>query len=526
MVTLDAGNQYVHIINADMKTMSKLDAVCSYYVSGAHFASSFKKGWWDGRVHLLALHSPSGQYRVPIGMLEDIQRKLDELKIEYCIRWGRRHNLQMPVEYKWEPSKTLRPYQQKAVENVVGHKLKSGILKLPIRSGKTRVAGRIIYELKAKTLFLVPDKMLLYQTQAALAEVLDMDADEVGIIGDGRWIVNDITVASIMTLVSRRGGKHVCKGNVKEPSKDKQPPKNTVFKSKPCRCGKKECKGGEDYKVPRAPEYNPLTKAFDLVIFDECHHLRGDEWRKAMMDIEAAYRLGLSATVYLDLKSECERGVIWLKACCGNIRASISTSKLIELGYLVQPKILLYKVTTPDAHGIGWHSNLLRDTVFENKQRNQKIVDVACGLVKSGMRVLIITRRLKQAALIGRAIKNNGISMAIMIGDTKRGARDERIEGFKDGSINVLIGTVIKEGVDIPEVEAVINAEGGRDIKATVQRMRNLTPHKDKDEAIFIDFIDMTSPYTAQHSLERLKAYRMERAFDIRIMDDWCGCEK
>jgi len=78
-----------------------------------------------------------------------------------------------------------------------------------------------------------------------------------------------------------------------------------------------------------------------------------------------------------------------------------------------------------------------------------------------------------------------------------------------------LIGTVFKEGVDIPEIEVVINAEGGKDAKMTVQKMRNLTPHHGKTEAIYVDFYDMMNPYFETHSKARLAEYKAEPAFAI-----------
>jgi len=66
-------------------------------------------------------------------------------------------------------------------------------------------------------------------------------------------------------------------------------------------------------------------------------------------------------------------------------------------------------------------------------------------------------------------------------------------------------------------VAAVVNAEGGKDVKRTIQRMRNLTPCDGKTEAVFVDFIDQTNPYLAEHSLARLQTYRSEPAFRLEI---------
>jgi len=61
----------------------------------------------------------------------------------------------------------------------------------------------------------------------------------------------------------------------------------------------------------------------------------------------------------------------------------------------------------------------------------------------------------------------------------------------------------------------VINAEGGKDHGATIQRMRNLTVHPDKDRAITVDFMDGGNRYLAKHSRARLKQYNSEPVFNV-----------
>jgi len=475
MFSLIATNRYVYLKGADIRTTTLLDRVSSYKVAGAEYTEGFRRKRWDGKEHLLKLHSASGRYRAPIGLLEDFRVYLNEKGIDHRVIYDRR-KMHPKVDYKWDPTFIPRPYQNDAEAAIIGCEYKSGILKMPIRSGKTKTCGRIIYRLKRKSLFIVPSQLLLYQTQKALAEVLQV---EVGIIGDNEWIERDVTVASIQTLIHRRG--------------------NT--------------------ERSMTAEYKRLTRSYDLVVFDECHHLKGEAWRKVMLDMDAPYKIGLSATAYLDLESECERGVIWLKGCCGNIRHEVPTSELIEEGYLMRPHIWLYRMDGEEQHPYGWNAKLLKELIHQNTRRNQKIADVAHELVHRGLNVLIITNRLRQAQMIGRMLKLKDISFTIIVGNTKKEDRERRLEAFRTGKAKVLIGTVFGEGIDIPEMETVINAEGGKDVKATVQRMRNLTPHDGKTDAIFVDFMDLTNKYTAQHSLQRLQTYRSEPAFRFEIKD-------
>lgn len=473
MVTLQVSYRHITILDASRPVLNALSLAASYYVKGAHFTQAFRNHYWDGRDRLIALNRKTGQYRAPIGVLEDLIATLKDANEEYHLII---HPRPAPtVQYKWAEGFELRGYQKEAVEAVVGWKPLPclGILKMPTRSGKTRVAARIIYRMGHRALFLVPSQMLLYQTQKALAEALDM---EVGLIGDSEWKERDVTVASIQTLVARRKRK--------------------------------------------AATYRELCSRYPLAIFDECHHLRGEEWRAVMMDIDAPYRVGLSATVYLHDKREVERGAIWFKACCGGIRLDVGTSDLIEAGFLVRPEIQLITIREPDLNHLGWSATLFARGISSNPHRNAIILSETLRLVGEGRRVLIVTNRLDQVEALSTGLEVARVPYRYIIGGTPAAERRERVADFVAGKANVLLGTVFGEGVDIPEVDTVINAGGGRDVKATVQRFRNLTPFEGKTSAVFIDFMDMTNAYLAEHSLERLAVYRSESAFVLRLVGE------
>lgn len=254
-------------------------------------------------------------------------------------------------------------------------------------------------------------------------------------------------------------------------------------------------------------------------VVHNCHHFNRNEWSKAIMNFDCFYRLGLSATVFLENDKECERGIIWLKAICGDVKIDIPVSRLIEEGYLLQPNVKLYKIHEPDLSGHRWSATLQNEAIYENEIRNNKIADIALELSTNGMKVLIISNRKNQTKIIYELLTERNLNFKVITGKETSKYRIECIKNLKTGKIDGLVGTVIGEGVDIPEAEAVINAEGGKDIKRTFQRMRNLTPNEGKVEAVFVDFMDLTNSYFAKHSLERLKFYRTESAFKFEVVD-------
>lgn len=482
MIRLEADNRYVYIRGAGRKTLRKLEKATSYLVAGFMFSPAFRKKVWDGREHLLKYKAgKQGGYRVPLGMLGDVIKTLELWERPYKLDTSKRRRPTGRVEYKWNPEVVVRPYQEDAVKAILcdgdtkDWRYGSGIVKMPIRSGKTKTAGAIIKALGVRTLFIVPSQMLLHQTRASLQETLQRT---VGVIGDSEWVEDDITVATIQSLTRARGGKSAAKKRYKE-----------------------------------------LLKRYDCVIWDEAHHLKGEVNHEVMTAFDAYYKIGLSATVYFDNDRETEKGVIWLKACCGDIRIDISTSKLIREGYLMRPLIMLHRVYQPDLTRARWSKTLQDMAVYENKFRNALITKLALEQLEAGLSVLIVTNRKNQVALLSDALDTFDVRYHSITGEDGKEDREDKVSDFVSGRVKVLLGTVFGEGVDIPSIECVINAEGGKDVKATVQRMRNLTPSPGKTTALFIDFVDLTNGYFAEHSRARIASYRSEEAFQLRIAD-------
>lgn len=490
MISLHLKNRTVRIDGASEKLLKRLDVLTSYLVEGHRFSPKFRKRRWDGKEHLLRYHArrdPPGYY-FPIGLVFDVIAALEGSREEYRLVDLRQH-LNPKEKFSWSLKVTMRPYQLEAVEAMTtGHMPGVGILKMPPRSGKTITTARMIHDLQATTLVIVPSKWLLHQTAKTMELALQIP---VGKIGDGMWSYGLVTVATIETLHAHRGG-------IREREVE-----GRLIKE----------------KIPQDPIYTALLSKFDLVVMDEVHHLRGKEWHKVFDDFESFYRIGLSATAFPDHEREQSKGGIWLKACCGQIRFDVSPSRLIQEGFLMRPVIEMHRIQAPNMEDRPWDPELLNDGIYANDYRNERIADIANRMVRQqNLKTLIVTNRKEQARRLARLLEARGLLQECVFGDTPTETRGRLVDKLVRGFLDVLIGTVFGEGVDIPEVECVINAEGGRDIKATFQRMRNLTVAQGKTTAVFVDFLDMINPHLALHSLDRLRVYRSEPAFVIRTI--------
>lgn len=442
-----------------------LDAEYSYLVQGHKYVTSFKKGYWDGKIHLIKFKTRLDRYAVPIGLWPEFRAYFQKNNIRFQARGRGLKPKGVVAEIESKSFHPIRPYQQRAIDAVTP-KSPRGILKLPVRSGKTFIAAEIMAKLKVPFLFCVPSRDLLTQTVEAFQDYLDAD---IGQLGAGVWKEGDVNVATVQTLLAH-------------PDKTRK-----------------------------------MMKGMDGQIFDECHHLKADQWKEIMLGrgMDCHYKLGLSATVYFDPGSEVLANNIWLKAATGPVLCDISPSELIRQGYLMKPDIRMIPIEGPAVEA-GWRGGgAYAEGVVEHHYRNQSIVKIAVLSALEDKRVLIITRRLEHIRILAEMCLEAGLQVDFIHGDMDGKKRKVKKARFEDARTQVMIGTVFGEGINIPWLEVVINAEGGAKIESTMQRLRNMTVQEGKGDVVFYDFADLHHDHLARHSHERLKHYLTEEEFQI-----------
>lgn len=479
-------NKFSFIRITDKFVVSQLDNLCSFHVMGHKFSKAYKSRKWDGCEHLMRFVPRKG-YRIPTGLVWEVEKFFKEYEIAYEII-NQKSCSDLKIKTSWNESIVLRDYQQAAIDKICSGEsweVGNGILKLPIRSGKTIVAAGIVERLKKRSLVIVPSLSLLYQTKSSIEGSLGCS---VGIIGDSQWVTKEITIATIQTLSAAAGGNY----------KDG----NRWVNKKP------------------TEKFLALSEQFDVMIMDECHHASAPNWKDVLLELDCAYKIGLSATIFFDNESECEKGVIYVKASCGEIRYEVSTSYLIDKGYLMRQNVEIFKIKEPfNLMDKPWSKELQEALITKNYYRNAKIANLTAKKINNGSNVLIISNRMVQIKELKKLFNSLSIDYEVITGKTPSDKRAEKLQRFADGNVDLLIGSVLGEGIDLPRIETVINAEGGKDVKRSIQRMRNLGLYKSKTRATFVDFADLTNKYFARHTRERLSAYRSEPAFRIKIFE-------
>lgn len=446
-----------------------LERPFSFRVAGAEFSEAYRTGQWDGRIRLVKRQRHGG-ILFPAGLWDEALQIL--AKAGYTPRHvDARMDLEPRIRGldRWMGPE-LRDYQRAAVRSAT--KAGGGILRLPVRAGKTMIAAALIKHYGQKALFVVPSDMLVQQTVKAMQRSLP-DA-LVTVVGGGDWDTSgDVVVATIQTL----------QGNLE------------------------------------TRKYQALAQAFPVVFIDEVHHTgsTGDEWREAALGLNARHKFGLSATVELGKRAQ-DAGSIWLRAVCGSLVYSIGISDLIEMGFLVRPMIRFVQYSTTNMDKLAAaYATLYSQLITKCEARNAVIVAEAQRYARDGRGTLVDVAQIGHtrhlADQIARGLPPGKV--AVLTGSSSAEERVQVLAAFRTGQVRVIVGTIMGEGVDVPEIEVVINAEGGKAKTSTIQRLRNLTLHPGKTEAIVVEMADVHHPKLRDWTLERLQTYRKERAFNV-----------
>jgi superfamily II DNA or RNA helicase len=242
------------------------------------------------------------------------------------------------------------------------------------------------------------------------------------------------------------------------------------------------------------------VQQFDIVIFDECHHVAAKTLYRIGMNVkESAELFGLSATP-LDRDDDNMK----VTAVIGPIIYEIPIKELIEYGYLVPAKVYYHKVPH-ESYEFMTYPEVYQQYVVENYLRNGLIVKLARNCPKP---CLILVGRIEHGdKLLEYLSDEDAIFLNGQIGKSAR----------YNTNHDIIIATgIYDEGVDLPDLKTLILASGGLSAIKACQRIgRVLRPAEGKSEAIVHDFKD-DCKWLRKHYLERRSIF--ER--DFEVIDD------
>jgi len=389
------------------------------------------------------------------------------------------------IELKLAKRIAPRPYQTEAIQawRAAGRR---GVVALPTGAGKTILAVMLIAQTGRPALVHVPTIDLMHQWRTVLEKYFEL---EIGLLGGGYKQLEPITVATYDSALLHA-----------------------------------ETKGDR----------------FGLAIFDECHHLPGEQYRNAAAAIIAPFRLGLSATP--------ERGdgmETVLYKLCGDLcyRANIHD---LTGGTLAPYEVFTIEVDLTPAErqeyetayaayvGFirsnrislggrrGWQEFLWKSSrsaegreAFKAYLRQKQLSQASAAkdewvwkLMQQhrGERILIFTQDNDMAYRIGRSFL-----LPVLTHQTRPKEREAFLQAFRDGEFTTLVTSkVLNEGVDVPEAAVAIVVSGSGSVREHVQRLGRVLRGRPGKKAVLYELVSAdTREYYVNQRRKRHHAYQV-----------------
>lgn len=339
----------------------------------------------------------------------------------------------------------LRDFQQPAVEQCLQRDF--GILNAATGSGKTCMALYMIAARQQPALILVHTKDLLHQWRDRIGQFLKIEA---GIIGDGKFNLAPVTVATAQS----------------------------------------------------AAKHN-LAEHFGYLVVDECHRAPAMQFVKVVEQFDCRYMTGLSATPYR--RDGLSKVICWH---IGDVVATIDKAALVDNGDLCRAKVEWTETnfyTPTDAS--AKYSRALSELAAD-ETRNALI---AAKVSRDTGPALILSDRKAHCETLAAMLADHGIKAEILTGSTKD--RERIVEDMQQGRCKHLVatGSLIGEGFDLPAISSLYLATPVKYHGRLVQYVgRVLRPAPGKEQARIYDFADNKMGVFAASARSRAETYAQQ----------------
>jgi superfamily II DNA or RNA helicase len=153
------------------------------------------------------------------------------------------------------------------------------------------------------------------------------------------------------------------------------------------------------------------------------------------------------------------------------------------------------------------YHDVYNQAIVNNVVRNQLIVSTAKKHIDKNESVLIIVNLIEHGENILSILKEQKIPSAFVQGGTEGNTRLQLKESLNKKE-KCIVTTVWKEGVNVPELNVIINGAGGKSEIQTLQVIgRGLRMTPTKKEIILYDIFDPSHRFLIEHFGERLCIY-------------------
>jgi len=386
--------------------------------------------------HLRFCHrGRGGRLFLPRGYI----RQLLDLARRHGVPWtiaDRRRRLP-PLDFEFYGR--LKPFQQSAVERMLAKEF--GTLSAPTGSGKTVMALNMIARRAQPAMVVVHTKDLARQWTARIASFLGIPEPEIGRIGGGKSRIGEkITVALVQSLYSRA---------------------------------------------------ESVRSAVGHLVVDECHRIPSRCFTDAVVEFDARYMLGLSATPWR--RDGLSKLIFWH---IGTLQHKIDAGSLVAAGEVLAAEVVFRETDfTPFSDPVAEYPKMLAELAADDRRNRLIAADVAREASAENGACLVLSDRRHHCETLAALLRfGHGLSCEVLTGDRKEKERKAVLQRLDAGRVRVLVATgqLIGEGVDSRRLTTLFLATPIRFSGRLLQYLgRVLRPAPGKDRARVFDYVDV-----------------------------------
>lgn len=361
----------------------------------------------------------------------------------------------------------LRPYQSDMKCEVYNlwDKMNNVMLQMPTGTGKTIVFTSIVKDIRRWCIMNNPDSKILII--AHRKELISQASNKLygqphGIIQSGQpmKLQLPLQVASIQTFMSRRN-------------------------------------------------YDQMRRLrFDFIIIDEAHHSMAPGYQKLWDMYPNSKKLGVTATPWRMNHSGFTSlfgGIVLAKS----IEWFVNHGYLSNYDYISIPRNseVQHKVNSIDRYGAdGDYLDSELSNLFDKDKIRAELYKSYDKFAK-GMKGIIYAIDRKHAANITSLYASRGVSICMIDGSTPASERQEKIDSFKAGNIEVIVNVnIFSEGFDCPDIEFIQLARPTKSLALYLQQVgRGLRISPNKSKTIILDNVGLFNRFGTPMSDRRWK---------------------
>lgn len=251
-----------------------------------------------------------------------------------------------------------------------------------------------------------------------------------------------------------------------------------------------------------------LKNFWTLILVDEVHHVSNfdGQYARILNSLDAPYRIGLTATL-----PNTEEGKMAVEGYIGPVVGEVTINESVEKGRLAKPVIVLRKLPANiNLYNVQNYLSAYKRGIINNNKRNTIILSDVAHDVGGGKTVLVLVTNVAHGKNLVRILKDEfGIDAPFVHGNTKPAERTQIKEDLIHKRIPCVIANVVwREGINIPSLDVVVNAAGGKSETMTLQSIgRGLRKTDNKKVVVIRDYEDTSHFYFKAHFIKRRNVY-------------------